>query len=190
MTRTIFERPSSAKYSHWMRDEQLVGGGEGIGHEDAEGGGAIEEHPVEGLILAERIEGGAEPGEVVVEAGDFDFGAGEVEIGRDHEEVLVAGGDDAIEDVALADERAVDGVASMQSSAEGARGVGLGVEVDEQHALPQGRQAGGEIDGGRGLADSAFLVGDSNCFHSSWKTCDSIGLPIFVQPVPPIRPPP
>ncbi len=130
--------------------------------------------------MAEGIEGGAEAGEVIIETGDFDFGAGEVEIGGDEEEVIVAGGDDAIEDIAPGDEWAVDGVAIDAIEAEGAGGVGLGVEVDEEDALAKGREAGGQINGGGGFADSAFLVGNSNGFHSG-KTCDSIGLEIIVQ---------
>jgi hypothetical protein len=37
----------------------------------------------------------------------------------------------------------------------------LGIEVDGQNALPELRQASCEIDGGRGLADAAFLIGDA-----------------------------
>src|SRR5690606_34910813 len=41
-------------------------------------------------------------------------------------------------------------------------GVALGIEVDEQHALGRGRQRRGQVDRGGGLADPAFLVGDSD----------------------------
>src|SRR5690606_26341068 len=41
-------------------------------------------------------------------------------------------------------------------------GVALGVEVHEQHALGRGRQRRGQVDRGGGLADPAFLVGDSD----------------------------
>ena len=34
------------------------------------------------------------------------------------------------------------------------------VEIDDQHLLADGRQRRAEIDGGRGLADAALLVGD------------------------------
>src|SRR5690606_3875088 len=43
--------------------------------------------------------------------------------------------------------------------AEAGRGVALGVEIDDQHLLADGRQRSGEIDGRRRLADAAFLVG-------------------------------
>ena len=38
--------------------------------------------------------------------------------------------------------------------------VRLGVEIDEQRLLAAHRQGGGEVDGGRRLADAAFLVRD------------------------------
>ena len=47
------------------RDEEFVGGGEGVGHEDAERGRAIEQDEVERRIRAQRLEGGAQPGEVI-----------------------------------------------------------------------------------------------------------------------------
>ena len=40
--------------------------------------------------------------------------------------------------------------------------VGLRVEIDEQRLAAAHRQRGGEVDGGRGLADAALLVGDGN----------------------------
>ena len=44
--------------------------------------------------------------------------------------------------------------------AERGRGVALRVEVDDQHPLPELGQRGGDVDGGRGLADAALLVRD------------------------------
>jgi hypothetical protein len=53
---------------------------------------------------------------------------------------------DAVRQLALVDARAHGGIA-------------LRVEVDHEHALAHLGQAGGQVDGGRGLADAAFLVG-------------------------------
>ena len=55
-------------------------------------------------------------------------------------------------------DRAGRGRLALQTDA--ARQVGLRVHVDEEHALVRERQRGGEVDGGRGLADAALLVGD------------------------------
>ena len=41
------------------------------------------------------------------------------------------------------------------------RGIALRIQVDHQHALPDLAQAGGQIDGGGGLADAALLICDA-----------------------------
>ena len=41
---------------------------------------------------------------------------------------------------------------------EGDGGVALGIEVDEEGLLPPGGGAGGDVDGGRRLPDTALLV--------------------------------
>ena len=43
--------------------------------------------------------------------------------------------------------------------AEPGAGIALRIEVDDQHALADCRERCAEIDGGRGLADAAFLIG-------------------------------
>jgi hypothetical protein len=40
------------------------------------------------------------------------------------------------------------------------RGVALGVGIDDQNRQIVGRERSGEVDGGRGLPDSAFLIGN------------------------------
>ena len=51
-------------------------------------------------------------------------------------------------------------LALVDAAAHG--GVALRVEVDQQHALGRVRQRGGQVDRGGGLADPAFLVGNSD----------------------------
>ncbi len=41
-----------------------------------------------------------------------------------------------------------------------ARGVALGIQVHQEHLAPVGREAGGQVDSGGSLADSALLVHD------------------------------
>ena len=52
------------------------------------------------------------------------------------------------------------GAARLALDAEPGRGVALRVEIDDQDMLADGGERGAEIDGGRGLADAALLVGD------------------------------
>jgi len=44
-------------------------------------------------------------------------------------------------------------------NAEPGAGIALRIKVDDQHTLANGCKRGAEIDGGRGLADAAFLIG-------------------------------
>jgi hypothetical protein len=46
------------------------------------------------------------------------------------------------------------------ADADAAGRVALRVAIDEECALLRDGEAGGEVDGGRGLTDSALLVGD------------------------------
>ena len=147
-------------------DEEAVGGGEGAGHEDAEGWGAVDDEEVVLTGFAERAEGVGELGEVVVGAGEFDLDPGEVHGGRDHGEALDAGGDDFVQDVGFSEERPVDAGVAFAGEAEGAGGVGLGVEVEEEDAGSELGEAGGEVYGSGGLSDPAFLVGDCDDFHT------------------------
>ncbi len=50
--------------------------------------------------------------------------------------------------------------AALAVDAEPGRGIALRIEIDDQHALADGGQSRAEIDGGRRLADAAFLVGE------------------------------
>jgi hypothetical protein len=44
--------------------------------------------------------------------------------------------------------------------AESGRRIALGIEVNDQHPFTNRSKCGAEIDGGRRLADPAFLIGD------------------------------
>ena len=50
----------------------------------------------------------------------------------------------------------------LSAEADAARQVALWVDVDEQDALVGERERRGQVDGGGGLADAAFLVGDGD----------------------------
>ncbi len=51
---------------------------------------------------------------------------------------------------------------SRASEAEASGGVGLGVAVDEEGWKAFEGEGGGEVDGGGGFADSAFLIDDGD----------------------------
>lgn len=128
-----------------MGTRDLVGGGEGVRHEDAKGRGAIEKHVVERLVGHERGKGAAELEHVFVHARHLHLGTGEVEVRGNGGKIFQAGGGDELLDGALADEGAVEAGVSGLADAEGAAGVSLGVEIGqgarERRARP-GRRRG------------------------------------------------
>ncbi len=94
-------------------------------------------------------------------AHELDLGAGQVDGGGHHPESgqLLARRHHVGEGLTLHQHVVRRGHAAVVVDAEGGRGVALGVEVDDEHALPELRQGGGHIDRGRRLADPALLVG-------------------------------
>ena len=72
------------------------------------------------------------------------------------------GEDESRRIVLVARERLVDRSAGrcLALEAHAAGQVGLGIEVDEQHALAGEREGSREVDYGRGFTDATLLVGD------------------------------
>ncbi len=63
--------------------------------------------------------------------------------------------------VRLAAEHVVDGSGKLaRAQAQGAGGVSLGIDIDDEHALARGGQIRAQVDGGGGLAHAAFLIGN------------------------------
>jgi len=65
-------------------------------------------------------------------------------------------------------------IASVQTESCG--GVALGIEVDDQHAVPKVGHRGAEVHRCRGLADAALLVRDGN--HSGQRSGESVGVEV------------
>ena len=47
------------------------------------------------------------------------------------------------------------------------RAASLWIEVDQQYTLATGPESRGKVDGGRGLAGAALLIGDGDCVHAT-----------------------
>ena len=83
------------------------------------------------------------------------------EPGRQPERVDL-GGQNHLFREAVAHENVVDGMAVVVAlKAEAGGGVGLGIAIDEEDFEALERQAGGQIDGGCGFADSSLLVDET-----------------------------
>lgn len=147
-------------------NEQFVRSGERICHENAEGRWAIEENVVEGGFFPQGFEGNAKSGEVFSFTSDFDFRTGEVDVSGNEPEVISASGNDAVFQGAVAEQRFVNAQTLHGVVAESAGGVGLRIEIDEEHAVASGSDGGGEVDGGRRFSDAALLVCHCDDFHA------------------------
>ena len=111
--------------------------------------------------VAQRLEGVAQAVLAKLEGHQFDVGAEQVLVRGDHAEVLELGGERRLLGRDLAHDDLVGAVAvGIAEEAEAAGGVGLRVAVDQQRAGAERGERCREVDGGRGLADSALLVGD------------------------------
>lgn len=112
------------------------------------------------------MQGAAELLEVVVHPRHFDFQPGQVEVGRDEREIRQAGRGEARTDVGGAGERTVKGGRIFEVGGDGAGGIALGVEVDEEDALAARGETGGQVDRSGRFADAAFWFATARIFIS------------------------
>ena len=120
-------------------------------------------------LVAQRLQGVTQAVLALLERNQFDVGAEQIFVRRDHAEVVERGGrggsfggDFAHDDLVGA------GAVGVAEKAESAGGVGLGVAIDQQRAYALMSERGRQVDGGGGFADSALLVGDcDDARHSS-----------------------
>src|SRR6185369_11517908 len=118
------------------------------------------------VALAQRRHQITQPQQMVFEARHLDFRAAHIDFAGDDVEPLVSRALNFVEQRPFTEQSAVSARAFDFVDAQSAGGVGLWVEVDEQHAFPNGSEAGGEVHRGGGLAHTALLVGDGDDF--SW----------------------
>jgi hypothetical protein len=144
------------------RDEHLVTGDQGVHREQSERGRAVHEHVVHRELVQHRgRQGLAQPALPGHHADQLDLGPGQIDRGRHTEQVRRRGaGHDRVGQSDLAEQRLVDrGRADPVLDAERGARVPLRVEIDHQHPHPVHGQRGGQVDGARGLAHAALLVG-------------------------------
>ena len=100
----------------------------------------------------------------------FQIGGAQIHFARHDFKPFEGRGFDFVEQAAFAQQNAIGAGAFDFFQANTAGGVGLRVEIEEQHALAEGGEAGGKIDGGGGFSHAAFLVGDRDDF--GWHSPD------------------
>jgi len=94
----------------------------------------------------------------------FKIGGAQIRLGRHDFKPLEGGVFDFIEQAAFAEQHAISAGAFGLFQTEAARGVGLRVEIEKEHAPAKSGEAGGEINGGGSFPNAAFLIGDRDDF--------------------------
>jgi hypothetical protein len=94
----------------------------------------------------------------------FQIGGAQIHFAGNDFQPLEGGVLDFVEQAAFTQQDAIRAGALGFFQAQAAGGIGLRVEIKQEHALAQRGEARGKIDGGGGLAHAAFLVGDRDDF--------------------------
>jgi len=138
-----------------------VGGDEGVEGKEVESGRAIEND--EFVAIVDLAEEGLKLVFAIFGENELDGSASEVFVGGDDIQAVDLGLLDDFLEGFVENEAVVESAAGrVLGKTDGGGGVGLGVAIDEEGGLIGSGEASGKIDGGRGFADSAFLIGHSN----------------------------
>lgn len=128
------------------RDQEVIGGGQGIQGEQAEGGRAVQDDDIELAALANGVEQGAEASQAVFKAAQFEFDAAEIHFAGDGGQSLERGRFDPFHGGAVTEQGTIQASAFCFLQSQAAGGVGLRVEIDEEHALAGCGHARGKVD--------------------------------------------
>ena len=94
----------------------------------------------------------------------FQIGGAQIHFAGNDGQPLEGGVFDFVEQAAFTQQDAIRAGTLGFFQAQAAGGIGLRVEIKQEHALAQRGEARGKIDGRGGLAHAAFLVGYRNYF--------------------------
>src|SRR6266487_1852203 len=157
-----FQREILALY----RRQQFIGGGERVAHQDAKRRRTIQENEIKSLVGMQRLERFRQTREMIGHSRDFNFGAGQIEIGRYDKQVIAARGNDFFSNGTLAEQWFVKTNLLDPLKPKRAGRVRLRIEIDKQNAIAQFRERSAKVHSRRRFADAAFLVSDRDDFHS------------------------
>jgi hypothetical protein len=165
------EKLALQRHQHGMRGRHRV-------HcEKIEGGRAIEENIGEALVsqnlvllLREHIECFLEAIGAIRTRRDFEFEPHEIECRRRDEEAGNPGFPENGAEALMSAQDVVGGnFAAFPVDSKARGGIALRIEIDDEHSFSDRGERGSEIDGGRGLADPAFLIGKHEYAHGGGR---------------------
>ena len=153
---------------HLDGDDHIGGGGDGRRAGRGQGGRAVDDDAVIGVVLRQRvpqIPDGPQVGPLPLE--DIHVQVAQLVIRRQHVQAPDAAVIQHIVVVGVRDgEQPGQGVV-LPGREQGLGGVGLGVCIDEQHPpVVLGGQDGGHIDGGDGFPHPALEIDNGDGFHA------------------------
>ena len=123
-----------------QRHEQAVAGGKGVQGQNAQRRRAINENHVEPLLFQNRLERIGDAQQMIFQPRQFQVGGAQIHFAGDHFQPLEGGAFDFVEQAAFAEQDAIGAGALGFFQAQPAGGVGLRVEVEQQHALAERRR--------------------------------------------------
>src|ERR1043166_7516836 len=92
----------------------------------------------------------------------FDVGSTQVDFAGNDLQLLVGGWLDFIEEVSFTEQWLISAGSLGFFEAQAAGGVGLRIEIEQQHLSAYSRQTGRQVNGGGDFTDTTLLVGDRN----------------------------
>ena len=139
-----------------------------VEREQRQRGRAIHQHKV--VLRIDLGQGRAQALFAPLQPHKFDLSTGQFAVGTEHIKTAAGiqqflAGDPRLFDAGRFEQHVVDRqfeLALVDARAHG--GVALWVQIDHEHALPELGQAGGQVDGGGGLAHPTLLIGNTKYF--------------------------
>ena len=141
-----------------QRNQHSVGGDERVQRQQPERGWRVDEDEVE--VVANRREDALQPMLAAVERDELDLGAGQLAVGWNQRQALDSCWDDR--SGRLCRQGVINGARRLTLEPETTGEVRLRIEVDEEDPLLRDGERRSQVEGGRGLADTALLVSDGD----------------------------
>ncbi len=101
---------------------------------------------------------------MILQSRDFQISGAQIHFAGNYRKIFVSRGFYFFEQSSFAKQNAIRARAFDFFQTDAAGRVGLRIEVEQQHALAERGEAGGEVDGGGGFSHATFLVGDGDDF--------------------------
>lgn len=144
---------------------QLVRGCQRASHENTQGWRRVENSIIKVAGGAQGSQNFAEARQVIARPRQFDFTTGKILVGTYDGKIWQPGAADDLTGIGSFHKRRIEAASLLTGEPKAAGGVGLRIEVDQQHTHASLSQACGKVDCGGSLSDPAFLIGDGNGPH-------------------------